>query len=165
MGSVQSTAGSRGVRISGSNAGYTMFLGSVKSTGHPLHSPVSPSLPLIMCHHISTGVYDTGSIIQLTQFGGKNRTTTMQCMFGEVWHTRKAFSPCFRNTLHAHFKGRSEYKLVRRFSMNSRQKRRTRYVLQLTYGGLRGKSGQRCANLLHQYLHAFITPRFIHPAP
>jgi len=43
--SVQSTTGSRGVRISGSNAGYTMFRGSVKSTGYPLHSPVSPSLP------------------------------------------------------------------------------------------------------------------------
>jgi len=43
--SVQSTAGSRGVCISGSNAGYTMFRGSVKGTGYPLHSPVSPSLP------------------------------------------------------------------------------------------------------------------------
>ena len=43
--SVQSTTGSRGVRISGNNAGYTMFRGSVKSTGDPLHSPVSPSLP------------------------------------------------------------------------------------------------------------------------
>jgi len=43
--SVQSTTGSRGVGISGSNAGYTMFRGSVKSTGYPLHSPVSPSLP------------------------------------------------------------------------------------------------------------------------
>ena len=32
-GSVQSTADSRGVRISGSNAGYTMFRGSVKGTG------------------------------------------------------------------------------------------------------------------------------------
>jgi hypothetical protein len=31
--SVQSTTGSRGVRISGSNAGYNMFRGSVKSTG------------------------------------------------------------------------------------------------------------------------------------
>jgi len=30
--SVQSTTGSRGVRISGSNAGYTMFRGSVKGT-------------------------------------------------------------------------------------------------------------------------------------
>ena len=44
--SVQSTTGNRGVRISGSNAGYTMFRGSVKGTGYPLHSPVSPSLPL-----------------------------------------------------------------------------------------------------------------------
>ena len=58
--SVQSTTGSRGVRISGSNAEYTMFRGSVKSTGYPLHSPVFPSLPLpcvTVCHHISTGVY------------------------------------------------------------------------------------------------------------
>ena len=58
--SVQSTTGSRGVRISGSNAGYTMFRGSVKGTGYPLHLPVSPSLPLpcvTVCHHISTGVY------------------------------------------------------------------------------------------------------------
>ena len=58
--SVQSTTGSPGVRISGSNAGYTMFRGSVKSTGYPLHSLVSPSLPLpfaTVCNHISTGVY------------------------------------------------------------------------------------------------------------
>ena len=38
--SVQSTAGSQGVRISGSNAGYTTFRGSVKGTGYPLHLPV-----------------------------------------------------------------------------------------------------------------------------
>ena len=44
--SVQSNTGSRDVHISGSNAGYTMFRGSVKSTGYPLHSPVSPSIPL-----------------------------------------------------------------------------------------------------------------------
>ena len=44
--SVQSTTGSRGVRISGSNTGYTMFRGSVKSTGYSLHSPVSPSPPV-----------------------------------------------------------------------------------------------------------------------
>ena len=51
---------SRGVRISGSNAGYTMFWGSVKGTGFPLHSPVSPSFPLpcfTVCHHISNGLY------------------------------------------------------------------------------------------------------------
>ena len=43
--SVQSTTGSRGVLISGSSAGYTMFRGSVRSTGYhsirhfPLHFP------------------------------------------------------------------------------------------------------------------------------
>jgi hypothetical protein len=64
--SVQSTTGSRGLRISGSNAGYTMFRGSVKSTGYPLHSPISPSLPLpcvTVCHHISTGLYIAERII------------------------------------------------------------------------------------------------------
>jgi hypothetical protein len=58
--SVQSTTGNRGVHISGSNAGYTMFRDSAKSTTYPLHSPVSPSLPLpcvTMCHHISTRFY------------------------------------------------------------------------------------------------------------
>jgi hypothetical protein len=58
--SVHSTTGSWGVRISGSNAGYTMFRGSVKGTGYPLHSLVSPSLPLpcvTICHHISIELY------------------------------------------------------------------------------------------------------------
>jgi len=60
--SVQSTTGSRGVRISGSNAGYTMFRGSVKGTGYSPQLPVSPSLPLpcvTVYHHISNGVYNT----------------------------------------------------------------------------------------------------------
>ena len=59
--SVQSTTGSRCVHVSGSNAGYTMFQGSVKGTGYPFPSPVSPSIPLqciTVCHHISTGVYN-----------------------------------------------------------------------------------------------------------
>ena len=37
-----------------------MFRGSVKCTGYPLHSSVSPSLPVpyvTVCHNISTGVY------------------------------------------------------------------------------------------------------------
>ena len=57
--SVQSSNGTQGVRISGSNAGYTMFRGSVKSTGYLLQLPVSPSLPfpcVTVCHHISTGL-------------------------------------------------------------------------------------------------------------
>jgi len=51
---------SRGVRIKGRNAGYTVLRGSVKSTGYPLHSPVTPSLPLpyvTVCHYFSTGLY------------------------------------------------------------------------------------------------------------
>ena len=58
--SIQSTTGSRGVCISGSNAGCTKFRSSVKGTGYPLHSPVSPSLPfpcVTECHHVSNTVY------------------------------------------------------------------------------------------------------------
>jgi len=50
--SVQSTTDRRVVRISGSNVGYTMFRGSVKSTGYPLHSPVSPSQPPPLRHRV-----------------------------------------------------------------------------------------------------------------
>jgi hypothetical protein len=42
----------------GSNAWYTMFRGSLESAGYPLHSPVSPLLPLpcvTVCHPISNG--------------------------------------------------------------------------------------------------------------
>jgi len=59
--SVQSTTGSRGVRISRSNAGYAMFRVSVKGTGYPFHWPLSSLLPFpcaTVCHHISTGVYN-----------------------------------------------------------------------------------------------------------
>jgi len=59
--SVQSTAVSRGVGISVSNAGYTTFRGSVRvSTGYPLHSPVSPSLPIpcvTVCHQVLNALY------------------------------------------------------------------------------------------------------------
>jgi hypothetical protein len=57
--SVQSTADSRGVRIGGSNAGYTTFRGSAKGTGYPLHLSVSPSLPLpcvTVCHQVSNAL-------------------------------------------------------------------------------------------------------------
>ena len=50
--SVQSTTGSRGVRISGSNAGYTMFRGSVKSTGYPFHSPFPLHFPPPVRHRV-----------------------------------------------------------------------------------------------------------------
>jgi len=38
--------------ISGSYAGYTMFRCSVKGTGYPLYSPVSPLLPLPVRHRV-----------------------------------------------------------------------------------------------------------------
>jgi len=87
--SVQSTTGSRVVRISGSNAGYTMFRGSKKGTGYPLHSPVSPSLPLpciTVCPHVSTGLYISpngglrGSSIKFAwQMQQNTRTFTPVC--------------------------------------------------------------------------------------
>jgi len=52
--SIQSTTCSRGVRISGSNAGYTMFRGSVKGTGYPLNSPVSPFTSPPVRHRVSS---------------------------------------------------------------------------------------------------------------
>ena len=63
--SVQSTTGSRGVRISGSNAGYTMFRGSVKSTCYPFHSPVFPSLPfscVTVWRHVSAGLCQCSNV-------------------------------------------------------------------------------------------------------
>jgi len=98
--SVQSTTGSRGVRISGSNAGYTVFRGSVKGTGYPLHSPVSLSLLLpcvTVCHHISTGVYNSNAFATST-------------LGGRVWvasTTRQGFAshgknPGFRFGLEGH---------------------------------------------------------------
>ena len=54
---------SRVVRISGSNAGYTMFRGSVKGTGYPLHSPVSPFTSPPVRHrlpsHFNRTLHDT----------------------------------------------------------------------------------------------------------
>jgi hypothetical protein len=52
--SVQSTTGSRGVRISGNNAGYTKFRRSVKSTGYPLHFASFPFISPPVRHHVSS---------------------------------------------------------------------------------------------------------------
>ena len=64
--SVQSTTGSRGARISGSNAGYTMFRGSVKGTGYPLHSPVSPFTSPPVRHRVPS--HFNWSLIKFLQF-------------------------------------------------------------------------------------------------
>jgi len=93
---VQLTTGSRGVRISGINAGYTMFRGSVKSTGCPLHSPVSSSLPLpcvTVCRHVSTGLYLIYHVITIPwMYEPKRKVSPVKAMKAyrgiEVWlHT------------------------------------------------------------------------------
>jgi len=81
--SVQSTTSSQGVRISGSNAEYTMFRGTVKSTGYPLHSSVSASLPLpyfTVCHHISMGLYSISGIYNGTAAIGWSTMAEITCI-------------------------------------------------------------------------------------
>ena len=70
-----------------SNPGYTMFRGSVKCTGYPFHSPVSPPLPLhcvTVCHHISSAVYvSSGRNVFLWDFEGSGIRSRMgsDCRF------------------------------------------------------------------------------------
>jgi hypothetical protein len=52
------------VRISGSNAGYTMFRGGVKSTGYPLHSPVSPFTSPPVRHRVPSRFNCTVQIVR-----------------------------------------------------------------------------------------------------
>jgi len=99
--SVKSTTGSRVVRISGSNAGYTMLRGSVASTGYPLHSPVSPSLPLpcvTMCHHISTGPYlcvTTWDLLLISRNGSACNWRQFSFCLWKKWLTISISAPCF----------------------------------------------------------------------
>ena len=64
--SVQSSTGNRGVCISGSNAGYTMFRGGVKITGYPLHLHFFPFTSPTLRHRVPSGF--SGSLPWLTQF-------------------------------------------------------------------------------------------------
>ena len=90
------------LRISGSNVGYTMFRGSVKGTGYPLHSPISPSLHLpwvTVCPYTATGVYQW----YLLGWGGKGgrcvELTTLPPPFADcleivgVWSPKGLFKP------------------------------------------------------------------------
>ena len=102
--SFQSTTGSRGERINGSNAGYTTFRGSVKGTGYPLHSPVSPSLPhacVTVCHHISTGVYLlNGSTIEASDHQMLNCISpTFQQQSQPLGHQAQLFSSAYLTSL------------------------------------------------------------------
>jgi len=58
--SVQSTAGSRGVRISGQRLYRPCSDIQCKAAGYPLHSHLSPSLPLLcvtVCHQVPNALY------------------------------------------------------------------------------------------------------------
>ena len=78
---MQST--SIGQRISGSNAGYTMFRGSVKSTGYPLHSQfplqfssrASPCAITFQTQSTSIGQCISGSDAGYTMFRGSVKST------------------------------------------------------------------------------------------
>ena len=76
--SVQSTTGSRGVRISGSNARYNMFRGSVKGTGYPFHSPVSPFTSPPVRHRVPSHFNCT-----LPAYS----TVDVTCINSQFWHT------------------------------------------------------------------------------
>ena len=84
--SVQSTTGSRVVRISGSNAGYTMFRGSVKGTGYPLHSPVHLNRPVgittadaaQLCCQQSTELTPTGRLKWTRPFRAKDEISLLR---------------------------------------------------------------------------------------
>jgi len=92
--------GSRVVRISGSNAGYTMFRGSVKGSGYSLHPPISPSLPfpcVIVCYKFSPGLYT------MNASGGlelQPHTFLIWILDGNEWSVSKAssFKPRMRNS-------------------------------------------------------------------
>jgi hypothetical protein len=85
--SVLSTTGSGGVRISGSNAGYTKFRGSVKGTGYPLHWSVSPSLPLPASPCAVTFQLDSKSGKHLIQGWVSHKATL------EVLENKKTYFP------------------------------------------------------------------------
>jgi len=96
--SVQSTNGSRVVRISFRNAGYTTFRGIMKGTSYPLHSSVSPSLLLpcvTVCHHVSTGLYYTAC--RHTQYCTK-RPNTYSSQGLKFYHlaNTSVLLPCFK---------------------------------------------------------------------
>ena len=81
--SVQLTTGSRGVRISGSNAGYTVFRGSVKGTGHPLHSRVSPSLflPCAITFQLDSTTVDAHTSAASSRLNWRPQQFKWTCLF------------------------------------------------------------------------------------
>ena len=78
--------------IVGSNVGYTTFRGGVKGTGYPLHSPVSPSLPLpcvTVCHQVSIELYLSVGHGASSASGARSPLTDMK---GRCPYTAQAFA-------------------------------------------------------------------------
>ena len=83
--SVQSTTDSRGVRISGSSAGYTVFQGSAKGTGYPLHSSVPLHFPSLASPCAITFQLDTTT--HVPRYCHASAVRTLRCigtMFGQL---------------------------------------------------------------------------------
>ena len=83
------------MRISGSNAGYTVFRGSVKGTGYPLHSPVPPFTSPPVRHRVPShfnwtitlrGVSATiFAVVVLVVVGGAVSITYSECVYIAVF--------------------------------------------------------------------------------
>jgi hypothetical protein len=106
--SVQSTTSSRDVRINGSNAEYTMFRVIVKGTGYPLHSSVSPSLPLpcvTVCHRVSTRLYHIygrrAVKTQLSYLLANGGTLANNYMFRPLYQPSSGCTSYCKVTIHA----------------------------------------------------------------
>jgi len=76
--SVQSTTGSRGVRISGQGLYRPCSDVQCKAAGYPLHSQLSPSLPLpcvAVCHQVPNALYKLGTRLSCYQHLGESETS------------------------------------------------------------------------------------------
>ena len=76
--------------ISGSNAGYTMFRGSVKGTGYPLHSPVSPSLRHPVRHRVPSHFNRSLTTVATVHSGNNTEQISLYTLY-----ITEAFGPAF----------------------------------------------------------------------
>ena len=92
--SVQSITGSRAVRISGSNAGYTMFRGNVKSTGYPtpFASIFFTSPPM---RHRVPSHFNWTLPIERQPVSRANNLTNFTCRLVEILEGSTSWSPEF----------------------------------------------------------------------
>ena len=96
----QSTSGSRGVRIGGSNAAYTMFRGSVKSTGYPFLSPFPLHFPSRASPCAITFQLDcTENLFLCLIWGFRREVGEISALLGYYAACRGNFARTFRDKL------------------------------------------------------------------